>query len=391
MNRTKVGSLGIAVLAALASQLLGCSSSRPPQFPETATLGKKIEITREHLALPGAAVAVYQGDEALIDGAYGVASLETGEPLTTDHRFRVASLAKPFVATVLLQLVDEGRVGLDDPVADYLEGVPTGDEITLRMLAQHTSGLRNYIALPEVKDAFAAEPERYWSQEELLAFAYEAGPHFKPSANGWMYSNTNYILLGMLIEKVEGKPLAEVIDERICEPLGMDATFYSVDTSMPTPHATGYQYGDESGPIFWAGSGTIPYDLTDASPSMWHGAGAVVSTLDDVRRFIDAVADGELVSEEMHREQFVWRDSGYPVDYSYGLGLINYMGTIGHNGHVPGYQVSATHDPERDLTVVVLTNLYSSPNYEDPANGIFFVIMRHLTGESYAPPGWGGW
>ncbi|MEM8876109.1 MAG: serine hydrolase domain-containing protein [Planctomycetota bacterium] len=380
----------IAVLAT-GIALVGCSSSRPPSFPAEASLEQKIEITREHLALPGAVVAVYRDGEPLIDRAFGIASLETGEPMTTDHHFRIASLTKPVIATVILQLVDEGHVSLDDPIGQYIDGVPGGDVITLRQLAQHTSGLRNYIAISDVKDAFANEPTRTWTEEELLDLAFEEGPYFKPGRDGWMYSNTNYILLGQMIERVESKPLAAVIEDRIARPLGLTGTFYSTDAAIPAPATTGYQYGDETGPKFWVGKGTIPYDVTDASPSMWHAAGAMVSTLDDVRTLLDAIVTGALISESSHREQMIWRDSGYPVDYSYGLGVINYMGAIGHNGHVPGYQVSAFHVPEEMLTVVVLANLYSSPNYEEPANAIMFVILRDLLDRSYAPPGWGGW
>ncbi len=383
--------LDITVLLLALLGLVGCSASNPPKFPADATLEEKLEITQEHLALPGAVVAVYEGDEARVDRAFGVASLETGEPMTTDHHFRIASITKPFVAVVLLQMADEGKVDLDDPVSKYLDGVPDGENITLRMLAQHTSGLNNYIAHPHVKQAFADEPHRQWTQEELLRFAYDAGPYFDPTEGGWMYANTNYILLGQVIEKVEGEPLNDVIQRRVCEPLGMRNTFYSVEPSLPTPSTRGYQYGDEAGPIFWKGRGHVPYDVTDASPSMWHAAGAMVSTLDDMRTFVKAAATGQLVSEEAFAEQTRWRDAGYPVDYWYGLGLIKYYDGVGHNGHVPGYQVSAMHDPGRDLTIVVLANLYSSPNYEGPANAMYFVIMRHLTGKSVAPPGWEGW
>ncbi|MEM1166492.1 MAG: serine hydrolase domain-containing protein [Planctomycetota bacterium] len=360
-------------------------------FPPDASLEDKIELTREHLRLPGAAVAVYEGGTPLVDRAFGVASLETGEPLTREHRFRVASMAKPVVATVVLQLVDDGLLTLDDAISVHLPGVPDGDRITVRMLAQHTSGLRNYIGLPGVKEGFASEPTRSWTEAELLDIAYDAGPHFEPPGDGWMYSNTNYILLGQLIERLEGEPLNNVIQRRICQPLGLTATFYSADAAMPAPYATGYQMGDADGPNFWVGVGDVHHDVTKTSPSMWHGAGAMVSTLDDVQILMNAIATGALVSESSFKEQTTWRDSGYPVDYSYGLGLINYFGAIGHNGNVPGYQVTAMRDPERDLSIVVLTNLYSSFNYEDPADAIFFVIMRHLTGRSYAAPGWKGW
>lgn len=385
------GVIAIVAAAALSLCITGCSSSRPPPIDASMSLEEKVEMTREHLRLPGAAVAVYAKGEPLVDRAFGVASLESGEPLTTSHHFRVASLAKPFVATVLLQLADEGALSLDDPVSRYVDGVPAGDRITLRMLAQHTSGLRNYIAIPAVKDAFADRLERQWTREELLAFAFDFGPHFEPEDDGWMYSNTNYILLGSVIERLEGKPLAAVIHDRICVPLGLENTVYSIDAHLPEPFARGYQMGNADGPVLWRGEGERHWDVTRASPSMWHAAGAVVSTLDDTRRFIEAVVAGELVSPSSHAEQMRWRETGYPVDYRYGLGVINYKGGIGHDGSVPGYQVTATHDPARDITVVVLANMYSSFNYEDPANAIYFVVMRHLTGESYAPPGWDGW
>ena len=381
------------LVAAFLGSLLaaGCGDSRPPPISEGMTLEEKIEATRQHLSLSGAVVAVYEDGEPLVDRAFGVASIEDQVPLTTGHHFRVASLAKPFVATILLQLVDEGSLRLDDTVDQYLDGVPAGDRITLRMLAQHTSGLRNYIAIPDVKRDFADDPNRSWTDDELIARAFDFGPHFLPEDDGWLYSNTNYLLLAKIIEQVDDRPLADAIDDRICEPLGLQNTVYTIDPAMPEPFARGYQMGDADGPNFWVGEGDVPWDVTDASPTMWHGAGALVSTLDDVHRFIDALATGELVSASSHAEQLTWRDTGYPVDYRYGLGVVYYMGTVGHNGNVPGYQIMASHEPDLDTTVVVLTNLYSSPHYEEPANAIFFVIMRHLTGRSYAPPGWDGW
>ncbi|MEM6553936.1 MAG: serine hydrolase domain-containing protein [Planctomycetota bacterium] len=394
MNRCIAVGMGLLGLF-----LYGCSSSNPPVFPADATLDEKIELTRQHLRLPGAVVAVVHDGEVLIDRAYGVAALGPekteagGEAMTTGHRFRVASLTKPFVAAVMLRLVEEGQLGLDDPVGEYLDGIPGagGETITLRMLAQHTSGLPNYVGLPGVKEELIAEPERRWTEEELLAFAYAGRPYFKPAEDGWMYSNTNYVLLGQVLEKVTGRGLDDLIQAYVCEPLGLTDTFYSVEASIPEPAARGYQYGDEDEPIFWKGRGEVPYDVTHASPSMWHAAGAMVSTLDDTRRFVEAIVKGELLGDEMHTAMLDFRDTGYPVDYSYGLGLINYYGAIGHTGNVPGYQVTATHNPEEDLTVVVLANCYSSPNYEEPANALFFVIHRHLTGRSVAPPGWEGW
>ncbi|MEM9345565.1 MAG: serine hydrolase domain-containing protein [Planctomycetota bacterium] len=388
------------ILPLLMLGLIGCnfsnegeSSSNPPIFAEGMTLDQKISQTREHLFLPGAVVAVHESDKVLIDKAYGVASLETNAALTKGHHFRIASMTKPFLAVVMLQLAEEGKLKIDNPVSKYLDGVPAGDKITLRMLAQHTSGLMNYIAQPHVKEAFANEPQRAWKKEELLKFAFDAGAYFDPEEGGFMYSNTNYILLQQVLEKVEGKPINDSIQARICKPLQMKNTFYSTDPKMPEPFASGYQYGDENGPIFWKGIGNIPYDQTYASPTMWHGAGAMVSTLGDMTTFIKDICDpnSKLLKEDSQREVFAWHDTGYPVPYWYGLGLMKYHDGIGHSGYIPGYQCTMMHDPTADRTVVILTNCYSSPNWEGPANALYYVIHRHLTGESIAPPGWDGW
>jgi len=372
--------------------LSGCQSSAPT-FSPNATLEEKIEITREHLALPGAVVSVRRHEEVVVEAAFGLASLEENEVMTLDHHFRIASITKPVIATVLLLLVDEGKVTLDDPISDYVEGVPEGALITLRELAQHTSGLANYIAFDHVKEAFAMTPEREWQTDELLAFAFAEKPYFEADKDGWMYSNTNYILLGLVIEKVEGTSLNDVIQRRICEPLGLANTYYSTEASFQlSPFARGYQYGDAEGPNYWKGKGELPYDVTHASPSMWHAAGAMVSDLRDTSRMIEAIATGELVSDASFIEQTTWRKSGYPiVEYDYGLGLVRYEGLVGHNGNVPGYQSAANYDPETGTTIVVLTNLYSSPNWEEPADALMFVIYRHLTGRSIAPPWWRGW
>lgn len=377
--------------------LLAAGCSKAPQFHANATLEDKISITHEHLQTPGAVVGIYRGEDVLYEAALGKANIANAEPLTTDHRFRVGSLAKMFVAHVLLQLVDQGRIGLDDSVAAYLPDLQLDPRVTLRQLANHTSGLPNYIADARVKRAFAEQPRHHFTPEQLMEWVRThplAGKN-QPGER-WQYSNINYVLLGRLIEQLEQKPLADVIQTRICQPLQMQSTFYSVNAYIPSPFASGYQFGDESGPIYWKGQGSIPHDVTDHSPSMWHGAGAMVSNLPDLKRFAQALARGEMLSTDARRQQLQWIRSDYPVDYAYGLGLIRYIDLVGHNGYVPGYQATLTiqgidRPPGEQTIVIVLANCYSSPNWEEPANAMLYVIMRHLTGRSYAPPGWVGW
>ncbi len=387
-------SLVCVLLGAVLLVVAGCNDSHPPVFAENATLDEKIEITREHVKCPGMVVGVYRNGSTLVEKAYGLADIDTGETLTLNHHFRIASMTKPVVATALLTMVDEGKLSLDDTIDAYIQGVPNGEQITLRMLVQHMSGLMNYIGVPSVKKAFAAEPQRHWSQQELLdmAYSYRGGVWQKPG-HKFSYSNTNYVLLGMVMEKIEGKPLADILAARVMKPLGLKHTQYTTDIAMPKPFAQGYQYGDEDGPIYWRGKGVVPHNVTNTSPSMWHGAGAMVSTLGDVKRLFDAIIAGELLSKSSHAEQMNLIDGDYPmgIDYRYGLGLMSYEGVIGHNGTVPGYQVGASYDLERGITIIVLANTYASPRYEEPANAIFYITMKHLTGQSFAPPTWSGW
>lgn len=365
--------------------------AEPPTFPEGATLRVKIAITREHLRCPGIAVAVHEGGKPLLVEAFGVADLQTGAALTLDHHQRIGSVAKPFVGVVALQLVEEGELSLNDPISKYVEGVPNGDGITIRMLGDQSSGLFNYIASPDVKAKFAAEPARQWTDRELLALSYAQGPHFEPPGSDWVYSNTNTILLAMAIEKAGGEPIGHQISNRILKPLRMSHTHYSVESAMPEPFARGYQYGTKDGPIYWKGQGEVAHDVTTDSPSKWGAAGAMISTVPDLVVFNRALAKGELLSPAMQAELTRWRETGYPSKYAYEYGfcLMRYHGMQGHTGYVPGFQSVMTYDPQRDLSIVVLANCYSSPNWEEPASAIYYVVMRHLTGRSYSP--WDGW
>ncbi|MEL6497283.1 MAG: serine hydrolase domain-containing protein [Planctomycetota bacterium] len=375
-----VAAAALACVATLALTIIGCGSDLP-NFPKNATLEQKIELAVDHMRVPGAAVAVYKEGQPVVDRAFGVASLETNEPLTTAHHFRIASITKAVIGTALVQLADEGLLSLDDPISNYVYSVPNGDAITLRMLAQHTSGLYNYVRRTDMQAAFAADRPRVWTEDELLQPAFETGPRFEPPGSKWAYTNTGYILLGQVIEQIEGEPLAAVIDRRICQPLGLTGMGYTIDQPLPEPFAAGHQLGTSTEPSLWRGRGSTVWDVTDASPSMWHAAGAMHSTAGETRVMIEAIATGELVSERGFAEQTVWRES-WGSGNSYGLGLMQQTTAkgnfVGHNGMVPGYQVAAFHDREPSTTIVVLANLYASPRNAQPADVVSRLIAEHL-------------
>lgn len=372
--------LAILVLPAL---MAGCAHSSGPRFPKNATLEQKIEETRRYLGAPGAAVIVRQRGKVLVSKGFGEAEVKTKRPVTTETVFRVGSVAKPFIGTVVLQLVDEGKLRLDDPVSRYLPGIPNGDQITLRMLGMHTSGLFNYISAKEMKAEFAARPQRRWTSDELIAFSLRRPPHFTPPGKGFIYSNTNTLLLAKVIEKVTGNRAEAEVMKRVIRPLGLKDTRFSGDLLPPATAARGYQYGTESGPIYWKGAGTVLHEVTADSPTKWGAAGALLSTARDLDRFTQALASGKLLSPAMRAEQTRWRKTGYPIDYSYGFHLSKYQDAIGHSGNVNGYQACIAWLPKEQVTVAVCTNLYSSPQHEGPADWLLFIVAEHLTGEKW--------
>ena len=215
-------------------------------------------------------------------------------------------------ATVILQLVQEGKVSLDDPISKYRPDVPNGDNITIAQLLDMRSGLAGYTENPAFQRAVDEDPERIWSPDELLALAF-ATPASFPPGTAWQYSNTNYILLGLVMEDVTGKTAPELFQERLFDPLGMDATVMPApdDASMPAAYAHGYQFGtaektfgpdpalsaDEQQAA--ADGELLPADWSGANPSIGWTAGSVISTADDLVVWAKAVVDGELLDPEM--------------------------------------------------------------------------------------------
>jgi D-alanyl-D-alanine carboxypeptidase len=255
---------------------------------------------------------------------------------------------------VILQLADEGRLSLDDSLARFLpEALPDGDRITLRHLLNHTSGIGDYVDDPGFIDAAFANPSRVWTPQELIAIANGMPRHFTPgAADRWDYSNTNYILLGLVAEVAGGASIAALLLTRVFEPLGMTSTYFSNSTSLVAPFAQGYV--DLNGiPNFAVG--------TLVSPSVAGAAGAVVSTGGDLLRFVEALAAGDLVSPAGHAARLTTvpasrvRLPGESFDFEYGLGVLVGDGWIGHDGAIPGYETEAY--AKMDVgSVVVLVN-----------------------------------
>lgn len=320
------------------------------------TLQSKLDA----LTLAGAPGAVARLDEGPRHwtATAGVGDLTSPSPLPPGARFRVGSITKTFVATVVLQLVEEGRVTLDSAVSQWVPDLlPNGNEITVRHLLGHRSGLPEYLADPAIWQGIVEN--RVFRPEELVAAA-TARPLLFPPGTDWSYSNTNYIVAGLLAERVTGNPLEAELQRRIFGPLGLGHTsFPTTSARIDGVHAHGYVLVSPTEPLL---------DVTGINPSHAWAAGAVVSTAGDVSRFYRSLLDGALLGPEMLGAMMTTSPvTGDPVA-SYGLGLFR-MATPcgvfwGHGGEIPGYHAWSFHaagDSRRSLTEMVNLSPATSP------------------------------
>jgi D-alanyl-D-alanine carboxypeptidase len=305
------------------------------------------QLTKSEAAT--AAIAEFRDGRTVWRGSSGVTKLGGSKPAPVDGRFRIGSVTKTFVATVVLQLVAERRLRLDDTLDQRLPGlVPRSDRITVRHLLQHTSGIEDYtLFLYSSWEDFFAKRFRTYQPEELVALAAPKPPLFEPGTSH-SYSNTNYILLGLLIERLTGKRLETVVSQRILHPLELrDTVVPGTDPFIRGPHAHGYVPIERNGQIH-------PVDLTVLNPSAPWAAGAMISTTADVNRFFDALLGGRLLPKTQLREM-----TGDPVGPGqHGLGIYRLVlpcGTTlwGYTGGIMGYFTVAmtTEDARAQLTL----------------------------------------
>ncbi|MVO85279.1 serine hydrolase [Streptomyces sp. p1417] len=303
---------------------------------------------------PGALLEV-RGGRATTVLTGGVADVRTQAPVRPGSRFRIGSMTKPFVATVLLQLVGEGRVALDAPVERYLPGVVRGHgndgrKITVRQLLQHTSGLPDILDHLRPGDVLK-DPLAHHDLRDLVDIALAHPPTFEPGT-GWRYSNTGYLLLGMVIEKITGHAYGTEIRRRVIAPLGLRDTYVPGDSArIPGPHPRGYARTGKDAPLV---------DVTAINPTVAGPAGSMISSGTDVNRFLDALVRGRLLRPAQQREMTRTRPTGNSDGRAYGLGLESRPLPCGgrywgHTGDMLGYETAAgtTADGRRQATVMV--------------------------------------
>ena len=316
-------------------------------------------------------------------GTSGVADLETGGPVNVDGYFRMGSNTKTFVSVVLLQLVGEGRLSLDDTVERWLPGVVAGNgndgaAITVRQLLQHTSGLHDYTNDLLAQIGSVADYQRFrfasYTPQQLVAMALAHQPDFAPG-QGWNYSNTNYVLTGMIIKRVTGRDWATEVTDRIIRPLGLRHTFAPGGrTTLPEPHASAYLYLDRDTPI----------ETADESVTWADAAGALVTTASDLSRFWAAIGRGELLRpaqrDQLRTTVLATTFQADRPGLRYGLGLqwaplTCGGGYWGHDGDVPGFSTRSAVSEDGRTTVVISISTSADTPVDQAAWGMIDHVL----------------
>jgi CubicO group peptidase (beta-lactamase class C family) len=297
---------------------------------------------------PGAAVGVARGGETIFRRGFGMASIEQGTPIGPDTAFRVASVTKQFCCLAALMLVRDGKLGLDDDVRRHWPALPRyGRTITIRHLMHNASGLRDYMTMMPLCGYWF---DRMTTHDEIDAMiGRQRAINFQPGSR-FLYSNSNFVLISRIVEKLAGKPLGALLEERVFRPLGMTRTRLATDPWTVEPGLAAAHLRLSDGRLVHPSIGT---QMT--------GDAALISTVNDLLRWADAFARGpaglrRLMGELATLEPFT---NGTPNDYAFGLeaGVYRGLETFGHGGLLPGYRTEIMRVPAVDLAVVVIANV----------------------------------
>lgn len=342
-------------------------SLRPPSTPDVSAdvrmggeLASSLATIRTEYAIPGVSVAITFPDGTTWAGAGGFADIVAGTPVTPDTAFALASLTKTFTSALILRLAEEGEVSLDATVRTYLPDLRIDPGITVRQLLDHTSGLADFFFDKAIDTALLAEPDRHWTEAEALEYVDKS--YFEPG-RGWHYSNTNYLLLGVIAARMGHAPLAEQFRQRFLGPLGLDSAFYQPTEVARGPVAHGYRFdtgATDAPPIDLTGAGPIvPFASVVTAAG---GAGGLAATATDVARWARALYGGDVLGAASRQEMVDGgaRTARYRPFGAYGLGVqfldIAGQPTVGHSGRLLGFRSAVRYLPEAGITIAVLTN-----------------------------------
>jgi D-alanyl-D-alanine carboxypeptidase len=365
-----------------------------------------VDAAAAKLMVPGAMVVLRtpQGD---FNAAVGTTELGAQTPPAPNTHFRIASNTKTMTAALIVLLAQDGTLKFSDPVSAFIPNVPNGENITVAQLLKMRSGLYGYTGDPDLAAVMDSDPGKAWTPQEVLAIAFRHPPQFAPDAS-YEYSNTNYALLGLIAEKVGGRPLTQQFTDRLFGPVGLTQTSLPTadDTSIPAPYSHGYMYGgsfyalaDDPYPAEMqaaARAGTLqPIDYTNQNSSYATAAGGVISTANDLVTWMKALVSGKVFNADYHQQWLTSlqaEDPDAPDGQKYGYG-ISYQrfgpnaAMYYHGGELPGFNSFMGYDPDNDVALIIWTNLTLSPDGKTTAQAMLPTVLDEIyTGLSLAPP-----
>jgi CubicO group peptidase (beta-lactamase class C family) len=333
------------ILTLIFGLLFNLTIAQQEDYTQLATEFDKLLAEKFNTNEPGAAILVAWNGEIIYKKAFGMANLEYDIPMQVDNVFRIGSITKQFTAVSILQLMEQGKLNLQDDITRFIPDYPTsGYKITIEHLLAHTSGIQSYTSMEDYMQRITLDMK----PAEMIEYFKNQPMKFAPGTE-WEYSNSNYFLLGYIIEKISGKTYAEYIEENFFKPLGMINSLYGSDTKIIKKRANGYAIGENGFENAKPLSMTQPY-----------AAGSIQSTVEDLFKWHQAIHSYKLIKKESLDKAFTKYKlaDGEETDYGYGwgLGFVQGSPTIDHGGGINGFGTMAIYLPEEDVFTAVFSN-----------------------------------
>lgn len=351
---------------------LGSAWADPLEDSLAKGLEQALDLAAKRGRSPGLIAGVWRGEKEAWTSVRGVTALGGSQPVTLPLHTRVGSVTKTMVGTLILQLVDEGRLTLEQSVDRWYPDLPRAKEITVEMLGRMASGIASYTFSEHFTDEYFAHPEKAWSEEDLLKIAFAAPRVFEPG-KGFQYCNTNFVMLGQIVEKVRGISLDKALHKHLFEPLGMSRSSYPMGLDLPEPYWDGCTLqGTPDGT-------TQPVDATHWTPTFGAGAGQAVSDFHDLRLWARALGRGTTLKPETEKVRLLANPYSSKGERHYCFGIGRENGWIGHAGTLPGYNTQVSYLPERDITIVVMANTDIVTDHGLPAVDAFRLLAAAIS------------
>jgi D-alanyl-D-alanine carboxypeptidase len=344
--------LVVSVVAVSASPSIEATASaaKPKTFNASTirAIDAIVNAAKNGAGVPGMVVGIWDPKRGTLVKGYGAADVT--QPQTTiaaDDHFRIASITKSFTATAILQLVAAKKLSLDAHLSEFVPDIANGDAITVAQLLEMTAGVYSYTEDDTFVSNYFANPQMPFTAQDALTIVRAHQPDFAPGTD-IHYSDSNYVLLQLIAEKVTGQPLGNIIQSHILDKVGLDATSYPTTDTMPDPFSHGYLEQPIGG----------PRDVTLSNPGVAGGAGAMISSLEDLHTWAVALGTGALLpySLQQQRLQTGTLVTTPTIKFSYGMGITNVNGFLGHDGGILGYATAMFYLPEAKATIVVESN-----------------------------------